>query len=407
MAPTYDPQVTRAPRLLVIATIDATLRAFLLPYADHFRRRGWRVDAMAHGVLGSAPTEAAFDRVWEVDWSRNPLAPRNLVTVPRIVRRVVEEQGYDLVHVHTPVASFVSRLALRPLRASGLRVVYTAHGFAFFRGGSRPHNLAYWALERTAAAWTDTLVVMNQEDLEAARGFGTIDRERVVYMPGIGVDTSVYRADEGGGQAALELRRGLGIAADAFMALMVAEFIPRKRHEDALRAFAAMGDERAHLLMAGTGPLLEPMRRLAAELGLGARTHFLGYRNDIPVLLQAADAMLLPSSQEGLPRSVMEAMSLGTPVLGSDIRGTRDLLAEGAGLLFSTGDVPAFAAALRRLADGGPAVAAIVEAARRRVERYDLRPLIERHERLYADLLHDPSLDQATLAPSGPQEVNP
>lgn len=389
----------------MVATIDATLRAFLLPYAEHFRRLGWRVDAMAHGVSGSAPTEAVFDRVWEVDWSRNPLAPRNLVTVPRIVRRVVEEQGYDLVHVHTPVASFVSRLALRPLRRRGLRVVYTAHGFAFFRGGSRLHNLAYRTLERTAAAWTDALVVMNQEDLEAANGFGTIDRDRVVYMPGIGVDTSVYRATEASTAAATALRQRLGLEQGAFMALMVAEFIPRKRHEDALRAFAAMADERAQLVMAGAGPLLEPMRALAAELGLGARTHFLGYRNDIPVLLQAADALLLPSSQEGLPRSVMEAMSLGTPVLGSDIRGTRDLLAEGAGLLFPTGDQPAFTAALRRAADGGPAMDEVVEAARLRVQRYDLRPLIEHHERLYDRLLIDPSLDRAGPAYPGPQEV--
>lgn len=384
----------------MVATIDATLRAFLLPYAEHFRRQGWRVDAMAHGVEGSAQTEATFDRVWEMDWSRNPLAPRNLVTVPRMVQGVVEEQGYDLVHVHTPVASFVTRLALRGRRGPQLRVVYTAHGFAFFRGGSRLHNLAYRTLERTAARWTDALVVMNQEDLQAARAFGTIASDRVVYMPGIGVDTSVYRIDDAGRRSAQALREQLGVAPGAFMALMVAEFIPRKRHEDALRAFAALGDEQAHLVLAGTGPLQQPMRQLAEALGLGARTHFLGYRNDIPVLMEAADALLLPSSQEGLPRSVMEAMSLGTPVLGSDIRGTRDLLQGGAGLLFPTGDVQAFAAALRQAAEGGPALAAVVETARRRVADYDLEPLIAEHERLYARLL-------GRAEPSAPLEVRP
>lgn len=376
----------------MVATIDATVRAFLLPYAAHFRSLGWRVDAMAQGVEGSAATLAHFDHVWEVAWSRNPLAPGNLVTVPKLVRRVVREQAYDLVHVHTPVAAFVTRWALRGLRSRGLKVVYTAHGFAFYRGGSRIHNLVYRNLERTAAAWTDALVVMNREDLEAARGLGTIEPDRVLEMPGIGVDTSHYRADIDGERAALAARAALNIPEDGFLALMVAEFIPRKRHEDALRALAAIDDPRMHLVMAGRGPLLESMQRLAAELGVLSRTHFLGYRDDVPILLQAADALLLPSSQEGLPRSVMEAMSLGTPVVGSDIRGTRDLLADGAGLLFPMGEVAAFAAAWRSVMAGGAQIDAMVEGARLRVQRYDLQPLLVRHEQLYADLLPDMDL---------------
>jgi len=88
----------------MVTTIPETFRAFLLPFADHFRRRGFRVDAMAQGVGGCAECSKAFDYVWDVVWSRNPLDHRNLLVACRRVRDLVAQQGYDLVHVHTPVA---------------------------------------------------------------------------------------------------------------------------------------------------------------------------------------------------------------------------------------------------------------------------------------------------------------
>src|SRR6185369_15509616 len=108
------------------------------PLARHFRSQGWRVDGLASGLSthpgGCQPGNedlgrrwaGSFDRLWDVSWSRNPLNPRNLLSVPGQVRELVVQQGYDLVHVHTPVASFVTRLALRHLRRRGMpRVIYT------------------------------------------------------------------------------------------------------------------------------------------------------------------------------------------------------------------------------------------------------------------------------------------
>src|SRR5262245_53839675 len=103
----------------MVTTIPETLRGFLLPFVDHLRERGFRVDAMAQGIGGGAECLRAFDHVWEVAWSRNPLDHRNLLAARRRVRDVVVEHNYDLVHVHTPVAAFVTRLALRGLRRTG------------------------------------------------------------------------------------------------------------------------------------------------------------------------------------------------------------------------------------------------------------------------------------------------
>ena len=180
-------------RLLVITTVPASLRGFLLPFAYHFRAKGWWVDAMAQGVSTCAECLEAFDQVWEVEWSRNPLDPQNLSVAPRQIREVLAQGRYDLVHVHTPVAAFVTRYALNGFRKRGRpKVIYTAHGFHFYRGGALTKNAIFLSLEKLAGRWTDYLVVINREDEVAAKRYRIVPTERVRYMPGIGVDAECY-----------------------------------------------------------------------------------------------------------------------------------------------------------------------------------------------------------------------
>lgn len=373
------------PSLLMITTVPDTLRGFLLPFAEHFRRRGFRVDAMAAGVSGCRDSVAAFDRVWEVAWSRNPLDLRNLA-VARRVRDVATR--YDLVHVHTPVASFVTRLALRGRPRTGRpRVIYTAHGFHFYRGGPRLRGLAFRVLEQLAGRWTDYLVVINREDEEAARRM--LSAERVRYMPGIGVDLDRYAPAAVSETDVSRVRRELALGAAARLFLMIAEFIPRKRHRDALAAFARLDRPDTRLAFAGTGPLVDEMKRRAAELGVADRVHFLGVRRDIPALVRASVAVLLPSEQEGLPRSAMESMSLGVPVVGSRIRGTADLLEGGGGVLVPVGDVAALTDALARILDHPEEAREMGRHGRERVASYHLKTIITLHDALYEEALRD------------------
>jgi hypothetical protein len=154
-------------RLLMVTTVPATFD-FLAPFAAHFRRAGWTVDALSGAGDGFRERDR-FDHAFAVEWSRNPLDPRNLGRAPARVREVVARGRYDLVHVHTPVAAFVTRFALRRRTGRAPRVVYTAHGFRFHPGGRPWSNAAFLSLELLAARWTDYLVVMNAEDAAAAR----------------------------------------------------------------------------------------------------------------------------------------------------------------------------------------------------------------------------------------------
>ena len=248
-------------------------------------------------------------------------------------------------------------------------------------------NLVFLALEKLASAWMDYQVVINRTDELAAIRYRLAPPDRVWYMPGIGVDLTHYCPDSIPGAEAEAVRREMGVAPDEALVLMIAEFIPRKRHADVLRAFARLGRRSAHLALAGTGPLLEPMRRLAGDLGIAGQTHFLGYRSDVPALLRAATMMILPSRQEGLPRSILEAMAMGVPVIGSDIRGVRDLLADGAGMLVPVGDIEALAHAIARVIDDRAAARVMAERGLEQAKRYDLQRIIALHDQLYAAAL--------------------
>lgn len=376
--------------LLAIATIPATLSAFLLPFTEHFRAQGWRVDAMAQGISDCPECLKAFDQVWEVEWSRNPLDPQNLMVAPRQIREVLAKQEYDIVHVHTAVAAFVSRYALNGLRKRGRpKVIYTAHGFHFSSGGTPLKNAVFLTLEKLAGRWTDYLVVINREDEEAAKRFGIVPPERVRYMPGIGVDLGYYSTNVVSEAEVVRLRQDLGLPPETSLFLSIAEFIPRKRHRDILMAFAQLARPNVHLAFAGDGLLLDQMQQFASDLGIQNQVHFLGFRQDIPALIRACVATLLTSEVEGLPRSIMESLCLETPVIGTNIRGIQELLEGGCGLLVKLGDVEGIAQAMAWMLDHPKDVQIMGKRGRERMAVYDLRYILQLHSALYTEAIED------------------
>jgi glycosyltransferase involved in cell wall biosynthesis len=129
------------------------------------------------------------------------------------------------------------------------------------------------------------------------------------------------------------------------------------------------------------------MKTAARFLGLGRQTHFLGVRRDIVRLMAASDAAILPSEREGLPRSIMECMAFGIPVLGSNVRGTSELLSGGCGLLFPVGDTQAIATALSQIQASPDLSKSCVENASVKIRRYSLDRVLALHEQIYSCLL--------------------
>lgn len=377
-------------KLLIVTTVPLMLRGFLLPFAYHFKSLGWQVDAMVKADDSQIykDCEAAFDTIHDIPWSRSPIDPKNFMQAPKRVKDVLEQEHYDIVHVHSPIASFVTRYALRNMRnETGPKVIYTTHGFHFHRDGNVLKNAVFERLERTAGPWTDQLVVINREDEAAARRLKLVPEDKLMYMPGIGVDTKKYNAKDVRSEQIATLQTELNVKEDDKLILMIAEFNPGKRHSDALKALEQLKDKSIILLLAGVGPLEDGVKTQAEALGVADQIRMLGYRKDIPVLLKASDALLLPSEREGLPRSILEAMCAGTPVIGTSIRGVEDLLADGCGIMTAVGDLSAMAKAMHQMTDNKEEASQMATRASEKMKDFSLDNIIRLHEELYAKIL--------------------
>lgn len=376
---------------LFVTTVPITLEAFLAPFARHFRTDGWRVDALANGASLADAIAKDFDSRFDVAWSRAPLAPSNLLGTAARVRSIVDSGRYDIVHVHTPIAAWVTRYALRARRKQpgGPVVIYTAHGFHFYRGQKPLPHMLFRTMERVAAPWTDYLVTINLEDYEAARELGGIDRERVRYIPGIGVDTARFAPEAAAPDAARALRTELAIPAEEFVLTMIAEIAAVKRHEFALSALSQARSPNVTLLIVGDGPLEAGIRSRVDELGLSERVRFAGYRRAIPTVLAATDALLLTSEREGLNRSALEAMAACRPVVGTDTRGIADAIgSKETGWIVAKDDASALAAAIDEAATNPDEVARRGAAARERVcAEFSLDRIIDAYDGLYDEAL--------------------
>ncbi len=386
--PTADAPSPAGLSLLIVTTVSNTIQGFLVPYAAHFRALGWRVDAAANGAGGNTTLDDVFDHVYELPLSRSLLDLKSLARGERAISRVLSSRP-AIVHVHTPIAGFVTRVAARrepPERRPA--VAYTAHGFHFFEGGPAVTNALFLTAERVAGRWTDRLVVINDEDEAAAERHRIVPRGHLVRMPGIGVDTQWYARSSIDPSHITRAQEELGVPADVPLFMVVAELSSRKRVEDAIAALASMQHQDARLVLAGNGPQRAHLERLAGDLGLRDRVHFLGFVQDVRPVLCGATACILPSKQEGLARSVMEALALEVPVIASTARGNRELLGTDSGILYPTGDVAALAYAMDRLIDRPDVAHAMGMRGRERmVEKYDLQILIRMHEELYRAML--------------------
>lgn len=367
---------------MVVSTVPSTLRAFLLPYAEHFRRLGWEVDAATgRGTVPPAVT-AGFDQVHQLPWARS-LNQASLAAAAADVRRLLP--GYDLVHTHTPVASFVTRMAALTVAPSHRPVlVYTAHGFHFHAGGSRRTNALYTAAEWLAGRATDRLVVLTEADERAARRRHLVPVERLTHLPGVGIDLAHYAPTVDLLARSAQVRGELGVPADAPLFTVVAAMDPGKNHVAALRALALVPE--AHLACAGDGPERARLESLAARLQLGERLHLLGSVQDVRPLVLASTATVLPSRREGLSRSVLESLALGVPVLGSRVRGIQELVPPAAGLLVEPDDVAGLAAAMRQAVEF-PAPAALRALLADHLAPYSIDGLLGAHEELYQEAL--------------------
>lgn len=332
-------------RVLFSATlVRGHIAKFHIPYLKWFKEQGWETWVAAKNDYPDGVCDIPYcDRFFDIDFTRSPFSKQTL-TAYRQLRDLFARERFDIVHTHTPVGGVLTRLAASDARKGGTKVIYTAHGFHFYKGAPLANWLLWYPVERAMSRFTDVLITINHEDYGRAKRFA---RCRVEYVPGVGVDLSRFAAVK-----CRDVKRAeLGLAPGDFAVLAIGDLNSNKNHRVLVEAMAQLPG-RVKLLIAGDGPLRGELQALAARLGVSDRVRLLGFRRDVAALLNACDLFCLPSRREGLPVSLIEAMATGTPVLASDARGCADVLGElGNTCIVHVDDPGSWAGAIRRFMD--------------------------------------------------------
>jgi len=310
-------------KVLFSATVFSHLAAFHKPFIKLLQDKGYEVHAAANPDHGCKEEIEEMGVVcWDIPFSRSPYDRSNFQTVKEL-KRLFHTHRFDLIHVHTPVASFLVRYMAKQCGQGP--VLYTAHGFHFYRGAPIQNWLIYYTAEKLAERWTDGLIVINQEDYQNGKRLGFTENKSLFYAHGVGVSLEQYCVNGND-----NIREQLGIKSNDVVITFIAELNRNKNHLFLLKNWKNILQHapNVHCLIVGKGENEEALKRYVEQNGL-QHIHFLGFRHDIPIILLESDIVTLLSFREGLPRCVMEAMASKKPLVVTNIRGSRDLVQHG------------------------------------------------------------------------------
>ncbi|MGE6203823.1 glycosyltransferase family 4 protein [Guptibacillus hwajinpoensis] len=375
-------------KVLMLASVASMIDQFNRSNLDILIDMGYEVHVAANFINGNTSSNKRtndFKRellelgviYHQIDFSRKITNIGLNIRAYKQIKSLMKENNYDFIHCHSPIGGVCGRIAGYKTKTP---VMYTAHGFHFHKGAPLKNWLLFYPVERQLAKLTDILITINNEDQKLSRKFKA---KEVAYVPGIGIDSEKFEKIVVDKES---IRQELGIPPETTVLLSIGEMIKRKNHETAIRALAKLNKEEFIYLICGKGELESYLKEIVISLGLENKVKFLGFRKDIPEICLASDVFLFPSFQEGLPVSVMEAMSAGLPVVCSSIRGNTDLITNGVGgYLVEPNNINGFKENISKLIDrnNSSLIKKMGAINIKEVKKYDKKVVIVKMQSLY------------------------
>ena len=332
-------------KVLYVTTVSRTINAFLIPHINMLLDNGYEVHC---ACSIDKPVDKELQRrgvkIFEVPFSRNPLGIGNIKAFIKL-EELQRINDYDIVHVHTPIAAIYGRLL--KLNFPSLRIIYTAHGYHFLKGGSKLGWIIYYPIEKIMAKFTDVTININKEDYEITKE--KLKHKKCYLLNGVGLDLDKYKKLSS--KEIQEKRKEFGIKDKDFVVLMIAEINKNKNHIQLINAMDILKDKYPNIkvLCIGDGTLKESLEKQIILRNLQNNIFMLGYRLDVNKLINISDIGILLSRREGLPRNIMEFMACGGKGNATDIRGCRDLICdETIGTLVNVDDYESTAKAIEK-----------------------------------------------------------
>lgn len=376
------------PKILFLSNISkkvnsfsiASIKAAKLMNFDFFYGANWEnadkeqilLDEKKYGIS-----------IVNIPLNRSPFSLANFKAY-KYLRQYIIDNDIDYIHCNTPVGGLLGRLAGK--RAGVKKIIYQAHGFHFYKGAPLSHWLLYYPIEKWLAHKTDALITINREDYQiACNKFHLKNNGKVYYVPGVGIDFSLYIYDITERQIK---RNELGLTESNIVLISMGDLIARKNYPVAIKAIAKLTNPNVKYLICGRGPDEQELKKLVRKYSLENQVFFLGYRTDIKELLNASDIFILTSKQEGLARSLMEGMAAGLPCIASKIRGNTDILDEGkGGYLVSVDDIEGYSNAISKLIKDDQKIKAFGQWNLKKIQNYSIEAIALCIKSIYQDEL--------------------
>lgn len=374
-------------KVLIIASTGGFLSQFLKGDVAVLQELGYEIHYASnfdHNVYSFDPKELTDQgvKLHAVGLHKKPWHVLANARALRQLTDIIRTEQIDLIHCHNPVGGMLGRLAGVMTRDVRPKVIYTAHGFHFFKGAPASYWIMFYPIERLLARATDLIITINREDMERAERFHLKKGGRVELIHGVGLDPDRFRPRP---EARDRMRRELGIPERAFHMVTAAELNANKNQSTVLKAMADIRDKDIYYSICGRGEKEEELRDLITKLGLSGRARLLGYRTDMEMVLQSADCFVFPSRREGFGMAAVEALATGIPVIAADNRGTREyMLPHENGFVCLADDQVTFAEAIGKLKEDMGLRSSLSKGALRSAAKFKCDATMDRMREIYS-----------------------
>jgi len=373
-------------KVLFCATIAEHILGFHVPYLEYFNKIGYKVIvATANSCKFAIPY---CDEKYDISINRAPFKFSNIKAI-RELKMLISDQQPDIIHCHTPMGGVVARIAAKSARKKyGTKVIYTAHGFHFFKGAPIINWILYFSMERLLAPVTDCLITINDEDYKNALKF--LKAASIKKINGIGFDKSKFQNLNNKGQKSKTLKEKLGLPVESIILFYAAGLEKNKNQNMLLKVLRTIRDsgKDAYLFLAGEGVLMEEYKRKAKYIGISDYVVFLGWRDDIQEVLKCVDVVTASSVREGLGVNILEAMAAGVPVVATNNRGHREIIKDGVnGFLVEIDEYEKMAKNVIELMESEYLRNEITKNAVNIMDKYDISNVLESMMGIYKDYL--------------------
>lgn len=316
-------------KILFVSNVRSHIGQFHTNFINLLKENGHTIDV---SCFDNSADKDGFDfksinKFYFIPLQRSPYKIENIKAIKQLKELIIKE-NYDIIHCHTPMGAVAARVAAKQAKSKA-KVIYTAHGFHFFKGAPKINWMFFYPVEKILAHYTDTLITINKEDynLSVSKKFKV--KDQILKINGVGVDLSKFTAVTP--QVKLQLRDEYGFSKDDFLLIYPADLVTGKNQEMIFKAVKILRNKipSIKLLLPGHQKMITEYRQMVKDMDIEDSVEFMGYRRDIAKLVSMCDVSVSASRREGLPVNLIEALAIGKPIVATKVRGNSDIVEDG------------------------------------------------------------------------------